>query len=78
MRKPVRAGQSGCTRVGLTALRFQLPFALWLVVLTSSLLSDIGFQGMVYVDESTPYMKLLKPFLGKKKVFHSLKLASGC
>jgi hypothetical protein len=29
---------------------------------------DIGFQGMVYVGEETPYMKLLKPFLEKKKV----------
>jgi hypothetical protein len=29
---------------------------------------DIGFQGMVYVDEETAYMKLMKPFLEKKKV----------
>jgi hypothetical protein len=29
---------------------------------------DIGFQGMIYVGEDTPYMKLLKPFLAKKKV----------
>jgi hypothetical protein len=29
---------------------------------------DIGFQGMIYVDENTPYMKLMKPFLEKKKV----------
>ena len=29
---------------------------------------DIGFQGMVYVDEETPYIKMLKPFLEKKKV----------
>lgn len=29
---------------------------------------DIGFQGMVYVDDETPYMKLMKPFLEKKKV----------
>ncbi|KAL7420963.1 Endo-1,4-beta-xylanase 5 [Cryptotrichosporon argae] len=28
---------------------------------------DIGFQGMVYVGEDTAYMKLLKPFLEKKK-----------
>ena len=28
---------------------------------------DIGFQGMVYVDPETPYMKLLEPFLKKKK-----------
>ncbi|KAG7532036.1 hypothetical protein FFLO_03911 [Filobasidium floriforme] len=28
---------------------------------------DIGFQGMVYVDEETAYMKLMKPFLEKKK-----------
>ena len=28
---------------------------------------DIGYQGMVYVDENTPYMTLLKPFLEKKK-----------
>jgi hypothetical protein len=30
--------------------------------------TDIGYQGMVYVNEDTPYMRLLKPFLGKKKV----------
>jgi hypothetical protein len=29
--------------------------------------ADIGFQGMVYVDPETPYMKLLEPFLKKKK-----------
>jgi hypothetical protein len=29
---------------------------------------DIGFQGMVYVDPETPYMRLLEPFLRKKKV----------
>jgi hypothetical protein len=29
---------------------------------------DIGFQGMVYVAEDTPYMRLIKPFLAKKKV----------
>lgn len=29
---------------------------------------DIGFQGMVYVGEETPYIKMLKPFLEKKKV----------
>jgi hypothetical protein len=29
---------------------------------------DIGYQGMVYVNEDTPYMRLLKPFLEKKKV----------
>ncbi|GHJ89172.1 hypothetical protein NliqN6_5574 [Naganishia liquefaciens] len=28
---------------------------------------DIGFQGMVYVGEETPYIKMLKPFLEKKK-----------
>nr|XP_019042739.1 endoglucanase C [Kwoniella bestiolae CBS 10118]OCF21669.1 endoglucanase C [Kwoniella bestiolae CBS 10118] len=31
------------------------------------LYKDIGFQGMVYVGEETPYMKLIKPFLDKKK-----------
>ncbi|GFZ47072.1 hypothetical protein JCM24511_04814 [Saitozyma sp. JCM 24511] len=31
------------------------------------LYKDIGFQGMVYVDPETPYMKLLEPFLKKKK-----------
>ena len=30
--------------------------------------TDIGYQGMVYVNEDTPYMKLLKPFVEKKKV----------
>jgi hypothetical protein len=29
---------------------------------------DIGYQGMVYVNDDTPYMRLLKPFLEKKKV----------
>jgi hypothetical protein len=29
---------------------------------------DVGFQGMVYVGDDTPYMKLLKPFIQKKKV----------
>jgi hypothetical protein len=29
---------------------------------------DIGFQGMVYVNEDTPYIRLIKPFLAKKKV----------
>jgi len=43
------------------------------VVLISELLTgaehtDIGYQGMVYVNEDTPYMRLLKPFLEKKKV----------
>lgn len=32
------------------------------------LYKDIGLQGMVYVGEETAYMKLLKPFLEKKKV----------
>ena len=32
------------------------------------LYKDIGFQGMVYVGEDTPYIKLMKPFLEKKKV----------
>lgn len=32
------------------------------------LYKDIGFQGMIYVSEDTPYMKKLKPFLQKKKV----------
>jgi hypothetical protein len=32
------------------------------------LYKDIGFQGMVYVDEETTYMKTMKPFLEKKKV----------
>lgn len=31
------------------------------------LYKDIGFQGMTYVGEDTAYMKLLKPFLEKKK-----------
>jgi hypothetical protein len=30
--------------------------------------TDIGYQGMVYVNEDTPYMRLLKPFIEKKKV----------
>jgi hypothetical protein len=35
---------------------------------------DIGFQGMVYVDEETAYMKLMKPFLEKKKVRARLRM----
>jgi hypothetical protein len=40
------------------------------------LYKDIGFQGMVYVGEDTPYMTLLKPFLEKKKVRHRLTCSS--
>lgn len=36
------------------------------------ILPDVGYQGMVYVSEETPYLKLLKPFLEKKKVGGSL------
>ncbi len=32
------------------------------------LYKDIGFQGMTYAGKQTAYMKLLKPFLDKKKV----------
>jgi len=31
------------------------------------LYKDIGYQGMVYVSPSTPYMQLIAPFLAKKK-----------
>lgn len=31
------------------------------------LYKDIGFQGMVHTDPESPYMKLLAPFLAKKK-----------
>jgi len=31
------------------------------------LYKDIGFQGMVYASPDTPYMRLLAPFLAKKK-----------
>jgi len=31
------------------------------------LYKDVGFQGMVYVKPDTPYMKLMKPFIDKKK-----------
>lgn len=31
------------------------------------LYKDIGFQGMVYASPESPYIKLLKPFLDKKK-----------
>ena len=31
-------------------------------------LVDIGYQGMVYVNQDTPYMRMLKPFIEKKKV----------
>jgi hypothetical protein len=39
----------------------QTNWSLWLF-------KDIGLQGMIYVDEDSPYIKLLKPFLAKKKV----------
>ncbi|KAJ9097496.1 hypothetical protein QFC19_006768 [Naganishia cerealis] len=32
---------------------------------------DIGFQGMVFVDKETAYMKLMEPFLKKKRVSDS-------
>jgi len=35
------------------------------------LYKDIGFQGMLYTDPEGPYMKLLAPFLAKKKRFAS-------
>ncbi|KAI5450239.1 hypothetical protein NCC49_003256 [Naganishia albida] len=41
----------------------QQPKASWSIWLWK----DIGFQGMVYVDRETPYMRLLEPFLQKKK-----------
>ncbi len=41
------------------------------------LYKDIGFQGMTYVSKDTPYMKLLKPFLEKKKVGWVAKLLEG-
>ena len=31
------------------------------------LYKDIGYQGMVYLDPSTPYMKLIAPFVEKKQ-----------
>ncbi|KAJ7575971.1 glycoside hydrolase family 5 protein [Mycena floridula] len=37
----------------------KLSWSIWLY-------KDIGFQGMVHVSESTPYMKLFKPFILKK------------
>jgi hypothetical protein len=45
---------------------------MWLIV------TDIGFQGMVYVSDDTPYMKLLAPFLAKKKASRTPLLASCC
>lgn len=32
------------------------------------LYKDIGFQGMVYVNPDSAYIKLLAPFLKKKRV----------
>ncbi|RSH90736.1 hypothetical protein EHS25_009911 [Saitozyma podzolica] len=46
--------------------RDKASWAIWLY-------KDIGFQGMVYVDKQTPYMRLLEPFLKKKKL-----LAADC
>ncbi|KIY74357.1 glycoside hydrolase family 5 protein [Cylindrobasidium torrendii FP15055 ss-10] len=37
----------------------KLSWTIWLY-------KDIGFQGMVYVDQETPYIKLFKDFLAKK------------
>src|SRR5687768_10442399 len=31
------------------------------------LYKDIGYQGMVYVDPSSPYMRLIQPFVDKKE-----------
>lgn len=39
--------------------RDRLSWSIWLY-------KDIGFQGMVYVSPSTPYMQLFQPFLQKK------------
>lgn len=61
------AGPSGCTKVRLPPCAAlpgdQVAFCMWL-----TRIPDIGFQGMVYVDKQTPYMRLLEPFLKKKKV----------
>jgi len=38
----------------------EIPWSIWTY-------KDIGFQGMVYVDQQTPYMKLLQPLLEKKQ-----------
>jgi hypothetical protein len=38
----------------------QIHWSIWLY-------KDIGFQGMVYTNPDSAYMKLLKPFLDKKK-----------
>ncbi|KAK1754449.1 glycoside hydrolase [Echria macrotheca] len=38
----------------------QISWSIWLY-------KDIGFQGMVYTSPSSPYIRLLKPFLEKKK-----------
>ncbi|KAF3917373.1 Endoglucanase [Orbilia brochopaga] len=37
----------------------KIPWSIWTY-------KDVGFQGMVYVSQDTPYMKLLQPFLAKK------------
>jgi hypothetical protein len=36
-------------------------FSIWLF-------KDVGLQGMTYVDPDTPYLKLFKDFIDKKKV----------
>lgn len=38
----------------------QISWSIWLY-------KDIGFQGMVYTNPDSAYMRLLKPFLDKKK-----------
>lgn len=48
-------------QLGLYDQHLKASWSIWLW-------KDIGFQGMVYVDKETPYMRLLEPFLQKKKV----------
>ncbi|KAF3942349.1 Endoglucanase [Dactylella cylindrospora] len=38
----------------------KIPWSIWTY-------KDVGFQGMVYVSQDTPYMKLLQPILAKKQ-----------
>jgi hypothetical protein len=45
--------------VAKASLQDRLSWSIWLY-------KDIGFQGMVYVTQETPYMTLLKDFLAKK------------
>lgn len=65
-RGEVEAAEINAKRFGL--LREQLSiYASEGVSWSIWLYKDIGYQGMVYVDPSSPYMRLIQPFVNKKE-----------